>query len=275
MSWPKSLRSGGIEQSLFFTDGCKVDGEFILSVDFEQVVHGDLVVSGDSAGASVDGFAGKVEVLAEVASVKGDDLVGGETVSPLHAVGDGGPDEGDGSLSGEGLAEGSLRHFSFQIFNFEFKDEVMFKRKVSVNAFFKSGDIQHTKVCFKGVAASGGRYCPQGVTGIEFEFDPLGCPEKEREFFKGEGRIAVCAAALPSHYGRSEVDPSDIIQGFNFWQLDLFFFGRIRLFDRWRWNPAVLVCQGEVDSLADGVFEKEAGLFKGRFVCHALFHIQL
>ncbi len=199
--------------------------------------------------------------------IEGDYFMGREAIAPLHSVGNDGPDEGDGRLSGKWLVKGSPSDTALQIFHLEFKEELVFDGEVSVDPFFKPGDVQHTKVCFKGVAASCRGHCSEGVTGIKFQFDPLGCPEKEREFFNGEGSIAVCAAALPSHNSRLEVDRSDIFQGFNFWQLNPLFVGLTRLFDRRRRNPTVLVGFREVDDLAEGIFKKRAGGSEG-FTVH-------
>ena len=58
-----------------------VDGELILAIDSDEAIAFFLFIGGDGAGPGGDIFTGQVEVLADMAGIECDHLVGGKVVT--------------------------------------------------------------------------------------------------------------------------------------------------------------------------------------------------
>ncbi len=109
-------------RSLYFAGRGKVNDKLIFPVQPQETVHLLLVVGGDGTGSGPDSFAGQVEVLADMAGVDQDDLVGGPVIAPLHPVGDGRPDKDRRPCPHKSLPEGGVDDLLRQVFFAELEE---------------------------------------------------------------------------------------------------------------------------------------------------------
>src|SRR3989304_7505833 len=112
----------------------EINCEFILSINPEEFVYPFLIISGNCANSRIYCFAGKIKILADMPGINRNDLMRGNSVTPFHSIWDGCPDKSNGCFFRILLTKNSLNYLSIQVLLSKFKQELMLKRKVTIDS---------------------------------------------------------------------------------------------------------------------------------------------
>ena len=214
-----------------------------------------MIVRRNRAHPRPDCFGGKVQVLADVADIHREDAVCGGPVPPLHPIRDDAPKERYGPLPYEPLSKTGLGDASGQTRSRELEQKAVLQRQVAIDSFLERLDPLAKEVRLERVPCTGGWNRAEGRFITVPLRDPLGGPEEERQFLKGERRVGESPDASAASENPKEAGGTDRVESVRTRESDR---PRVRgnSLLGWGWREAARLARGvPVDGLTDRVLE--------------------